>query len=115
MGEAKRNKSKREILEDAGQALGRELADRGRLIEAGFVIFADAVISPTAPEIQREEMRLAFMAGADHLFSSIVNMVDDGSEIPTEADERRMDLINQELDAWRGRISERVQPSKGRA
>lgn len=119
MGEAKRKRSKREFLEDVGQAVGRELADRGRLVEAGFVIFADAVISPTAPEVQREEMRLAFMAGAEHVFSSLVNIMEgegEGeSEMPTEADLRRMDLINKELDEWRGRISERVQPSQGRA
>lgn len=115
MGEAKRKQSKREFLETVGQELGRELADRGRLVEAGFVIFAHAVISPTAPEVQREEMRLAFMAGAEHVFSSMVNMLEGDDEMPTEADMRRMELINKELDDWRGRISERVQPSQGRA
>lgn len=109
MGEAKR-KSRR--LEEAATALGRELADQGKLIEAGFVVFASAVISPTAPEIQTDEMRLAFMAGAEHVFSSISNIMDPGDE-PTEADLRRMDLLHQELDAWRGRIAERVQPAKG--
>ena len=39
------------------------------------------------------------MAGAQVLFSSIVNILDPGSE-PTEADLKRMDLIHNELVNW---------------
>lgn len=116
MGEAKR-KSRRELLDDAATFIGKTLADDGKLIEAGFVVFASSVISradfPEA-EVKITELRLAFMAGAEHLFSSIMFMMDAGDE-PTEADLRRMDLIQQEIDQWRGRISEHVQPAKGRA
>jgi hypothetical protein len=37
-------------------------------------------------------MQLAFMAGAEHVWSSVINMLDPGEE-PTDADMRRMDLI----------------------
>jgi hypothetical protein len=50
-------------------------------------------------------MRLAFMAGAQHLFGSIAggtSVLDEDQE-PTEGDLRRMDLIDQEL---RGFIEE---------
>ena len=43
-----------------------------------------------------------------------MSILDPGEE-PTEADLGRMDLIQKELDDWRGSISERVQPSQGRA
>ena len=34
---------------------------------------------------------------------------------PTDADLRRMDLIQRELDEWRGKLSERIDPAKGNA
>lgn len=115
MGEAKR-KSRRELLDDASTFIGKTLADEGKLIEAGFFVFASSVISRADPEaeVKITELRLAFMAGAEHLFSSIMFIMDAGDE-PTEANLRRMDLIQQEIDQWRGRISEHVQPAKGRA
>ena len=100
--------------EQAASALTKELTERGKLVEAGFAVFASCVIAKDAPPVQLSEMRLAFMAGAEHVFSSIMNMLDEGAE-PTDADLRRMDLIHKEIEEWRGRISERVQPAQGRA
>jgi hypothetical protein len=60
------------------------------------------------------ELQLAFMAGADHLFSSIMNILDADAE-PTDADLRRMDQIHRELEGWRGRLAERVMTTKGHA
>ena len=77
-------------------------------------MLTDPPIPKDAPAVQLREMQLAFMAGAEHLFSSIMGILDPGEE-PTDADLSRMDLIHKELDDWRGRISERVQPSQGRA
>jgi hypothetical protein len=45
-------------------------------------------------------MHYAFMAGAQHLFSSIMTILDPEAE-PTERDLKRMDLIDQELEAFR--------------
>ncbi len=106
--------NKARLIEAAALGLTKDLTDKGRLIEAGFAAFAHFTIPKDAPAVQLREMQLAFMAGAEHLFSSIMGILDPGEE-PTEADLGRMDLIHKELDDWRGRISERVQPSQGRA
>lgn len=74
----------------------KELIDQGKLIEAGFVGLQIACMDPTSPEIQVREMRMAFMAGALHLFNSIMTILDPGEE-PTDEDLRRMALINKEL------------------
>jgi hypothetical protein len=52
-------------------------------------------------------MRTAFMAGAEHLFSSVMNVLDPGQE-PTADDLRRMDLIHTELEEWRDKLKARV-------
>lgn len=106
--------NKARLIEQVASDVTKELTDKGKLVEAGFAAFAHFVIPKDAPAIQLKEMQLAFMAGAEHVFSSIMNILDPGDE-PTDADLRRMDLIHKELDDWRGRISERVQPSQGRA
>lgn len=102
------------LIEQAGSEITREWIDRGKLVEAGFAAFAHFVIPKDAPPIQVSEMRLAFMAGAEHVFSSIITMLDPGEE-PSEADLRRMDLIHQEIEQWRVRLSDRVAPAQGRA
>ena len=76
------------------------LADNGKLIEAGWFSLMAIAIPADAPPVQVKEMRKAFMAGAQHLFASIVTILDPGDDEPTEADLRRMDLINAELKAY---------------
>ena len=53
-------------------------------------------VSPNAPQIQIDEMRNAFFAGAQHLFASIMGILDPEAEV-TEADLKRMDAIAGEL------------------
>jgi hypothetical protein len=81
------------------EGMSRELTDKGLLIEAGWMSFRAAAISTDAPEDQLREMRLAFFAGAQHLFGSIMTILDPGSE-PTEADLKRIDNINNELNQF---------------
>jgi hypothetical protein len=102
------------IIEEAAHTFTKDLTDKGKLIEAGFAIFAHYVMPKDVSPLQMSEMRLAFMAGAEHLFSSIMSILDPGSE-PTDADLRRMDIISRELDEWRAKLSERIDPSQGRA
>jgi hypothetical protein len=104
---------KPEITEGA-HLLAKELANRGKLIEAGWVIFKGLTIPPDASEIQIREMRLAFMAGSQHLFASIMGVLDPGEE-PTDADLRRMDFIHQELEIFRKELELRYEPTKGSA
>jgi len=82
-------------------SMTEKLVAAGRVIEGGWVgfmvlAFPDAkVVSP----VQYVEMRKAFYAGALHLFSSMLAIMDSEAE-PTEADMRRMDLISNELKAF---------------
>jgi len=81
------------------ERLTKELTDKGKLIEAGFVGLRLAAIPEDAPKVQLEEMRNAFFAGAQHLFTSIMTIMDPGEE-PTDADMNRFSLISDELDSF---------------
>jgi biotin synthase-like enzyme len=50
-----------------------------------------------APQIQRQEMRRAFYAGASALFTIMTTQMTEGDE-PQEADMNMMDDIHQELN-----------------
>ncbi len=76
------------------------LANQGQLIEGGFAAFLITEHPEASPE-KIAELRYAYMGGAEHLFSSIMGILDPGDAEPTDADMRRMDLIHQELMAWR--------------
>jgi hypothetical protein len=81
------------------QRLERDLTDQGKLIEAGWIGLRLAAISPDAGKVQLEECRTAFFAGAQHLFSSIMSIMEEDKE-PTETDLRRMGLISDELTGF---------------
>ena len=106
--------NKRKLIEEATERLAKGATDQGRLIELGFVAFSRYVIPKDASPTQRREMMIAFMAGAQHLFGSIMGILDPGTE-PTEKDLRRMDLIAREMEEWTAILSERVNPSQGSA
>jgi len=79
--------------------LTRHLADSGRLIEAGWLSLKVMAIPDDAPPVQIQEMRNAYYSGAQHLFASIMSMLDEGEE-PTEKDLSRLDKIKAELDGF---------------
>jgi hypothetical protein len=86
----------RKYLED----LSRRLADEGKLIEAGWVSLRLHAIPADASAVQLDNMHMVFMAGAQHLFASIMTIFDQEAEL-TDADMRRMELIERELDIFR--------------
>lgn len=96
MGEAKRRREALTDYERTMQALARKMTDDGRLVEAGWVGLRAAWVSPEASDLQVAEMRKAFMAGAQHLFTSIMHILDEDRE-PTAADLARMSAIDREL------------------
>lgn len=79
------------------EKLTRGLTDGGLLIEAGFVGLRHAAMAPDASDVQIKEMRMAFFAGAQHLFASIMEILEPGGDEPTENDLKRMSLIADEL------------------
>ncbi len=95
------------------EQLTKRLADEGKLIEAGFVAMRLTCIPDNAPPEQLREMQMAFMAGANHLFASIMNFLDPGME-ETDDDMRRMDLIDKELRDWGAAFELRFARAKGR-
>lgn len=89
--------------------LSRQLVDDGKLIEAGWVGLRLAAIPDDASKTQLEEMRKAFFAGAQHLYASIMTIMDEDRE-PTPADLRRLEFIDAELKAFaRTLFGEKVQ------
>ena len=87
--------------------LSKAAAGQGRLIELGWLALRMLVISPSASEVQLREMRFAFFSGAQHLFASILAVMDEDRE-PTPDDLKKMDLIDKELKAWVAEAAERV-------
>lgn len=75
--------------------LVKRLAAEGRIVQAGFQAFAFQLLPDATPE-QIDAARTAYMAGAQHLYASIMGMLDPESE-PTMADLHRMSQIDREL------------------
>lgn len=76
--------------------VARALADQGKLVEAGWTLLRVSMFSDrTEDEIAR--LRDAYFIGAQHVFSSMIGMLSDEDEV-TEADMRRMDSLQVELN-----------------
>lgn len=80
------------------RALTNKLAAEGKIMRGGWEGYK-MLLDPRAGPVQLEETRIAFYAGAHHLFASIMNILDPGKE-PTEKDLNQMSLINKELEEF---------------
>lgn len=85
-------------------AIATKLTDEGKLIEVGWQAMRIFVLPPDAPSVQVDEMRKAFFMGAQHLFASIMGILEPGAE-PTDKDLDRMTLIHNELEAFRKEVT----------
>lgn len=99
-------------LDDLITATTRRLMDDGKIIEAGWQVYRMTVLPKDASAIQISETRLAFFAGAQHLFGSIMTALDPGPD-ETAADMRRMEQISAELDAFADVLKLRISEPKG--
>jgi hypothetical protein len=109
MGEAKRR-----ALHAAADIYAKAAADKGLLIEAGWLGLKAVWLHPETPPSQEAELRQAFFAGAQHLYGSIMGMLDPGEE-PTDADLTRMENIDRELEAFIRDFELRHVPTQGTA
>src|SRR5215475_14147031 len=82
-----------EVLK-AAQKITQELAAQGQIMEGGWRAF---LLIAQPPPFQHKMLREAYYAGAQHLWGSIMSLLDPGAE-PTENDMKRMTLINEELN-----------------
>lgn len=114
MGEQKRRTERMTPHEKAMQELTRRLTDEGKVIEAGWVGLRAMWLSPDTPEHQVADLRKAFMAGAQHTWSSMMTMLDPGED-PTTADLSRMGKIQGELDAFGAELARDHYPTRGSA
>ncbi len=89
------------------ETITKKLVDEGKLVEAGWASLRVLTLPPDTPADQLREMRMAFFAGAQHLFGSIMGMMDDGEE-PTAADMSRMDMIHKELQGFIAEMQARL-------
>ncbi len=96
------------------EQLSKRLADEGKLIEAGWVSLRAFTLPANAPPVQIQEMRNAFMAGAQHLFVSIMTILDPGDE-ETPDDMRRMEMIDKELAEFGRELELRVKRAERNA
>jgi hypothetical protein len=94
------------------EQLTKRLADEGKLIEAGWVGFRLRFVPPSVCAAQLDALRLAYLCGAQHLFASMITMLDPGTD-ETEADLGRMDLIAQEVEAITQELQLRAARSAG--
>jgi hypothetical protein len=90
-------KTAKEIMRKARELTIR-LMDEGKLIQGGWEGYK-MQLDPRAGAVQVEETRIAFYAGAHHVFQSIMTAMDPGKE-PTEQDMARIALIQAELDEF---------------
>lgn len=100
--------------EKIAAAVTKAAADDGHLIEAGFNALRSLAIAPDAPKVQVDEMRLAYMAGAQHLWASIMSVLDPGPD-ETPGDMHRMEKIQAELDSWKRTLELRLGKTNGSA
>jgi hypothetical protein len=108
--QSERNDRLATVLRD----LSKALIDKGLLIEAGWICLRDMTVSKDAPQVQLDEMRNAFFAGAHHVFSSIMSTLDSGDDA-TDADLRRISQINDELDRFITGFNARFMRTRGSA
>lgn len=94
-------------------AFVKALADEGKLIEAGFAIMRQEMMADCSPA-QVDELRVAYMCGAQHLFASLMAAMDTGSDL-TPADFRRISLIDAELRAFQEEMHLRSAQTGGSA
>jgi hypothetical protein len=87
------------MLRSAIVSLTKRATRDGKLIEAGWLGYRLTVMHDNSPQIQLDQCRQAFFAGAQHLFGSMMSIMDEDRE-PTQADMIRMGQISDELDRF---------------
>lgn len=83
----------------------KEWAAKGMVVEGGWRGLSMMWGLGGAPVVQQQEMRKAFYAGAQHVFGSIMGLLDPGQGEPTDREMKVLDDIHKELDTFAAAIS----------
>jgi len=86
----------------------KSFADAGLLISAGWVGCQAALTNESTPRATVDKLRDAYFSGCQHVFNSIMGILDPGEE-PTEADLNRLTLLADELEQWEKTFNKRTQ------
>ena len=81
-------------------------------IAAGWESYRRLVVPSTVSQVQVDECKLAFYAGATVLFYSILKSLDEGDE-PTEGDLQKMDDIHEEIERFTTTFDQQVIKRRG--
>lgn len=100
--------TKQELLLELAQTLAVSLAKSGELIKAGFEMYERTALQGQSPE-QRKECHAAFVAGAQHIFGTIVGVPDDMTE---QEGAVMLDGIERELRQWHELIKSKLHGEK---
>lgn len=84
-------------IREVADTVSKDLALQGRIVEGGWRAMEILLGLTDAPKVQREEMRKAYFFGAQHLFATLVNVMDKDAE-PTEQDIQIMQKVSDELE-----------------
>lgn len=88
--------------DQATALLAKSLADRGIVGKSGLKIF---LYRMKGESFTKDDLILAFKAGAQHIFGATMSMLDPSGE-PTKADIRRMKLLDAEMGRWADDLSQ---------
>src|SRR5215467_11539981 len=94
LDEILRSVSDRRTIADLANAITADLVDKGLAVAGGWAAYRLLVLPRNASPIQVHECRLAFYSGAQHVFATMVNMLDHSGDEPTARDLRRMDSLD---------------------
>jgi hypothetical protein len=100
-------------VREVAERLVKHLADEGKLIEAGWQTYRLLCLK-LPPHETRDDLHEAYLVGAEHVFASIIGMLDPGTG-ETEADLSRMDALHTELEPIRKTLSLKYGRSMGSA
>lgn len=91
---------KQKRVREIAQRVTEELAQDGKLILGGWQAFEIlSGLKTGGSELERSAMKNAYYSGAQHLFASIMNILEEGQE-PTEGDLNKITAIHEELEQW---------------
>lgn len=107
-------KQKRQQFERMLHETTEQLADEGWLIMAGFAAYRQTVMPKEVSDTQLHECFVAYLAGCQHLWASMIDFLEPGQEV-TAKDEKRMEMIFAEMQKITGHLYRVAYPTKGNA